>query len=124
MKELEHHKSDAKEIVREVHEGQAFLGSIVLSKGLVYWELDMDTFKITRAELTEERIEVVERKSLFGFKTGKFDHMKVQDLKTKDNCKYEIAINLLNAKRKFIKRIQHEIEIEEANPASKTARKK
>ena len=109
MKELEGHKPDDKEIVREIRDHtEVLIGSNILPRGCFWWELNLDGLKFTKATYTDERVELFAEKSLFGWPTGKMTPIKRKDLITKDNHLYVIASNARNAKRKFLKIMKNE----------------
>lgn len=118
MKELEPKQIDQQEIVQQIPKGEVFIGSSKIPAGCKYWELDLATLKIREAEYTEERTELIPRVDLFGNKLPGMDHVRVRDLKSKDNCWYEVALNWHNAKRKFLKRLKNETQ--KANLRAKT----
>lgn len=93
----------------EVQHTEVFIGSMKLQPNTFYWELDLETFFITKAELEEERIHVVEEINVInGRGTGRFTNVKKRDLISKNGHWYTVASNWKNAKRKFLKRIKNE----------------
>lgn len=112
MKELnQEFKGDKIEITgqNEIQHSEVFVGTMKLQPNTFYWELNRATLIIQKAELEEERIELVEQVNIvIGRGTGKFDHVKRRDLITKDNHWYCVASNWRNAKKKFLKRIKNE----------------
>lgn len=122
MKELDRElHADKIEITgqNEVNKAEFFIGSVMPKPGQFYWQLSLDTWKITKAELSQERIELIpEVNPLTNQETGKLISIKRRDLMTKDYHWYTLAINAKNAKRKFLNRIKNATEknqVEQSN---------
>jgi hypothetical protein len=101
MKELsDYHDLDKAEIhARKQEERQKqYLGSLRYRKTHTVWELDLTTREIRKAEYKPA---VANFASAAKGAPGTLRH----ELVVKENCLYEVALNLDNARKKFIKRL-------------------
>lgn len=102
MKEIEVKQKEPTKIVNqaEVKKQVQFLGSLKRQPGQQVWELNLGTRKVTVATFAEVSIVTT------GPERQKGVHKK---LVMKDNCIYNVALNLENAKRKFLKQLKKSI---------------
>lgn len=96
MKELTQHlKEEIKvEAVKEIAKQHKFFGSLNPKKGQTVWQMDLNTLEITPAKFEEV--------NFIATGEGKGVHKK---LVIKTDCIYNVALNMENAKRKFINRL-------------------